>query len=231
LGAERGFPAHDGVVTLNGHVQNFSQKLAAEKAAARVKGVKAVAEEIEVKLPFDIKRGDEDIASAAIERLARDSSVPRDAVKVRAGWVTLSGAVEWHYQTEAAAQNIRVLHGVVSVSNQLGIKPTVDTANVRDDITSALHRSWFYDPNTIKVTAKGSKIKLTGDVTSWSARDLAETRHGRVRARPPWKTTYTSCPDQGPRRLGEPSRRGRSTAETPPRPTCPSKTSPTEVSA
>jgi len=170
-----GVSAHDGVVTLNGHVQNFSQKLAAEKAAARVKGVKAVAEEIEVKLPFDIKRGDEDIASAAIERLAWDSSVPRDAVKVRVekGWVTLSGDVEWHYQKEAAAQNIRVLHGVVGVSNQIGIKPAVDTANVSDDITSALHRSWFYDPNTIKVTAKGGKIKLTGDVTSWSARDLA----------------------------------------------------------
>jgi osmotically-inducible protein OsmY len=75
LGAERGFraigvSAHDGVVTLNGHVRNFSQKLAAEKAVGRVKGVKAVAEEIEVKLPFDVERGDEDIASAAIERLA-----------------------------------------------------------------------------------------------------------------------------------------------------------------
>jgi osmotically-inducible protein OsmY len=172
-----GVSAHDGVVTLNGHVQHFSQKLAAEKAAARVKGVKAVAEEIEVKLPFDIKRGDEDIAAAAIERLAWDSSVPRDAVKVRVekGWVTLSGDVEWHYQKEAAAQNIRVLHGVVGVSNQLGIKPTVNTANVSDDITSALHRSWYYDPNTIKVSAQGGKIKLTGNVTSWNARDLAGT--------------------------------------------------------
>jgi osmotically-inducible protein OsmY len=172
-----GVSAHDGVVTLNGHVQHFSQKLAAEKAAARVKGVKAVAEEIEVKLPFDIKRGDEDIAAAAIERLAWDSSVPRDAVKVRVekGWVTLSGDVEWHYQKEAAAQNIRVLQGVVGVSNQLGIKPTVNTANVSDDITSALHRSWYYDPNTIKVTAQGGKIKLTGNVTSWNARDLAGT--------------------------------------------------------
>jgi osmotically-inducible protein OsmY len=95
-------------------------------------------------------------------------------VRVEKGWVTLSGDVEWHYQKEAAAQNIRVLHGVVGVSNQLGIKPTVDTANVSDDITSALRRSWFYDPNTIKVTAK-VKIKLTGDVTSWSVRDLAGT--------------------------------------------------------
>ena len=101
--AHIGVSTHDGVVTLNGHVRNFSQKLAAEKAVGRVKGVKAVAEEIEVKLPFDIERGDEDIAAAAIERLAWDSSVPRDAVNVRVekGWVTLSGKVEWHYQKEA----------------------------------------------------------------------------------------------------------------------------------
>ena len=109
--AHIGVSAHDGVVTLNGHVQNFSQKLAAEKAVGRVKGVKSVAEEIEVKLPFDIERGDEDIASAAIERLAWDSSVPRDAVKVRVekGWVTLSGKVDWHYQKEAAALERRDL--------------------------------------------------------------------------------------------------------------------------
>jgi osmotically-inducible protein OsmY len=172
-----GVSAHDGIVTLNGHVQNFSQKLAAEKAAARVKGVKAVAEEIEVKLPFDIDRSDEDIASAAIERLAWDSSVPRDAVKVRVekGWVTLSGDVEWHYQKEAAAQNVSVLHGVVGVSNQLRIMPTVNSATVSDEITRALHRSWYYDPNTIKVSAQGGKIKLTGNVTTWNARDLAGT--------------------------------------------------------
>src|SRR5271154_319966 len=104
--AHIGVSAHDGVVTLNGHVDNFSQKLAAEKAAARVKGVKAVAEEIVVKLPFDIERDDEDIAAAAIERLAWDSSIPRDAIKVRVekGWVTLSGDVDWYYQRQAADQ-------------------------------------------------------------------------------------------------------------------------------
>ena len=173
--AHIGLTAHAGVVTLNGHVQNFSQKLAAEKAAARVKGVKAVAEEIEVKLPFDIKRGDEDIAAAAIERLAWDSSVPRDAVKVRVekGWVTLSGKVDWHYQKEAAAHGVGTLHGVIGVSNQILIEPVVNSRDVAADITRALHRSWYYDPNTIEVSAQGGKIKLTGDVTSWSARDLA----------------------------------------------------------
>jgi osmotically-inducible protein OsmY len=175
--AHIGVSAHDGVVTLNGHVQNFSQKLAAEKAVGRVKGVKSVAEEIEVKLPFDIERGDEDIASAAIERLAWDSSVPRDAVKVRVekGWVTLSGKVDWHYQKEAAALGVGTLHGVIGVSNQILIEPAVDTRDVAADITRALHRSWYYDSNTIQVSAQGGKIKLTGNVTSWNARDLAGT--------------------------------------------------------
>jgi osmotically-inducible protein OsmY len=175
--AHIGVSTHDGVVTLNGHVENYSQKLAAEKAVARVKGVMAVAEEIEVKLPAGVERGDEDIAAAAIDRLGWDSSIPQDAVKVRVekGWVTLSGEVDWHYQKEAAAQNIRVLHGVIGVSNQIVIKPTVNTSNISDNITLALHRSWFYDPNTIRVTARGGNIKLTGNVTTWSARDLAAT--------------------------------------------------------
>ena len=170
-----GVSVHDGVVTLNGHVGTFWQKLAAETAAARVKGVKAVAEEIQVKLPFDIKRSDEDIAAAAIGRLAWDSSVPRDAVKVRVenGGVTLTGTVPWRYQKDAAEQDVHRLHGVVSVYNDIKVAPSIDAKVVSDDISHALHRSWYYDPNTIKVSAKGGAITLTGDVSSWNARDLA----------------------------------------------------------
>ena len=175
--AHIGVSVHDGVVTLNGHVETYWQKSAAEKATARVKGVKAVAEEIHVKLPFNIKRDDEDIAAAAVDRLVWDSSVPRDAVKVNVedGFVTLSGEVDWNFQKEAAALDVSALHGVVGVSNQLLIKPRVDALNVSDSITRALKRSWYYDPNTIKVTAPGGSIKLTGKVTTWNARDLAET--------------------------------------------------------
>ncbi len=173
--AHIGVTANTGVVTLTGHVQSFAQKVAAEKAAARVKGVKAVAEEIEVKLPYDIRRGDEDIAGAAIERLAWDSSVPPGAVEIRVekGWITLRGEVDWFFQKEAAAQAVRTLIGVVGVSNLIEIKPTVNADDLGQNITRALHRSWFYDPNTIKVSAQGGKIKLTGQVTTWNARDLA----------------------------------------------------------
>jgi osmotically-inducible protein OsmY len=173
--AHIGVAVNAGVVTLTGHVQSFPQKIAAERTVARVKGVKAVAEEIEVKLPYDIRRGDEDIAGAAIERLAWDASVPRDAIDIRVekGWVTLNGEVDWQFEKQAAAQAVRTLIGVVGVSNQIEVKPTVNADDVGQNITRALHRSWFYDPNTIKVSSQGGKIKLTGQVTTWNARDLA----------------------------------------------------------
>jgi osmotically-inducible protein OsmY len=175
--AHIGVAANAGVVTLTGHVESFPQKIAAERAAARVKGVKAVAEEIEVKLPYEVSRDDDSIAAAAVERLAWDSSVPPGAIEIRVekGWVTLNGEVDWHFQKEAAAQAVRTLIGVVGVSNLIEIKPTVNADDVSQNITRALHRSWFYDPNSIVVSAQGGKIKLTGQVTTWNARDLAGT--------------------------------------------------------
>ncbi len=172
--------ARAGVVTLTGHVQSFAQKVAAERATARVKGVKAVVEQIDVKLSHDIERGDESIAGAAIERLAWDSSVPPHAIEIRVekGWVTLNGEVDWHFKKEAAEQAVRTLIGVVGISNLIEIKPTVNADDVSQNITrallrSSLLRSSFYDPNTIKVSAQDGKIKLTGHVTTWNARELA----------------------------------------------------------
>ena len=173
--AHVGVTAHAGVITLSGHVTNYAHKQAAEKAAGRVKGVTAVAEEVEVVLPYEIHRTDEDIAAAAADRLFWDSIVPKDHLKVTVekGWVTLSGDVDWHFQREAAEQDVQRLMGVCGVSNEIGITPTVTASNVRDDIEQALHRSWYYDPNSIKVSADGSRIKLTGIVTTWNARQLA----------------------------------------------------------
>ncbi len=172
--AHIGVTAKDGVVTLLGHVENFAEKSAAEKAARRVNEVRAVAEEIEVRLPFNIKHGDEEIASAAANRLQWDSAVPKGAVKakVEKGWVTLTGEVDWHYQQDAAASDVRGLWGVIGVSNEITIKSKPNTSNIRDNILVALHRSWF-DPATINVTAQGGKVTLTGEVNSWYERDEA----------------------------------------------------------
>jgi len=172
--AHIGVTAKDGVITLMGHVENYFEKSAAEKAARRVKEVRAVAEEIEVRLPFSVKHGDEDIASAAVDRLRWDSTFPDGAVKakVEKGWVTLTGEVDWHYQQEAAANDVRGLWGVTGVSNEIAIKPRPNTSNIRDKIMVALDRSWF-DPATINVTAQGGKVTLTGKVNSWYERDEA----------------------------------------------------------
>ncbi len=173
--AHIGVSANAGVVTLTGHVDNYAAKAAAENAVRRVKGVRAVAEEMEVHLPMDTARSDAAIAAAAIERLAWNVSVPRDAitVSVEKGWVALSGEVDWWYQKDAAEQDVRRLWGVVSVSNQVTIKARVDTGELSDDITHALHRSWFFNPDNVKVTAKGGRVKLTGTVQSWHERQTA----------------------------------------------------------
>jgi osmotically-inducible protein OsmY len=176
VAAHIGVTAEAGVVTLTGHVDNYPAKAAAEMAAGRVKGVKAVAEELEVRLPGHIKRGDDEIAAAAIERLGWNISLPLNAVKVKVqkGWVTLSGQLEWNYQREYAADEIRNLSGVTGVSDQLTITPRLNATDIGRNITKALHRAW-YDPKTINVSATGGKIELSGTVHSWHDREEAET--------------------------------------------------------
>ncbi len=173
--AHIGVTASNGIVTLTGHVRNYTQKLAAERAAGRVKGVKAVAEEIEVKLDSDMRRSDEQIAAAAVDSLAWDVMVPNDKVKVRVekGWVTLSGDVHWHYQKDAAEDDTRRLLGVLGVSNMIGIKPEVRAADIKQKITTALHRTW-YDAAQITVASDEGRISLGGSVRSWHERRLAE---------------------------------------------------------
>jgi osmotically-inducible protein OsmY len=178
VAAHIGVTAQDGVVTLSGHVDSFVQKHHAEDAARRVKGVHAIANELEVRLAFDHQRGDEEIAAAALERLSWDVSVPRDAISldVDHGWVTMTGDLGWHFQSEAAETAIRPLVGVVGISNHIRIKPRVSPSNLSDNIMHALHRSWFFDPCSIKVSAVGGEIRLTGTATSWhDRRTAAET--------------------------------------------------------
>ncbi len=165
--AHIGVAADHGVVTLTGHVDSFLQKHAAETAARRVKGTLAIAEDITVRLPIDTERGDDAIAAAAVDRLAWDAAVPRDAVSIRVeqGWVTLTGQLDWHYQQEAAEHAVRALHGVVGLSNQTTIKPRArradDTGFIRDDIS------------TVIVDETDGRVRLSGTVRSPHERQIA----------------------------------------------------------
>jgi osmotically-inducible protein OsmY len=173
--AHVGVTAEDGVVTLSGHVSSFVERHAAEAAARRVSGVKAVVEGMEVRLAFDGGRGDDDIAAAAIERLAWDASIPPDAVKVSVenGWVTLSGVVEWFFEKEAAEIAVRPLRGIVGLTNHIALQARANAATISDDILHALGRSWFFDPKTVEVTDKDGKVRLSGTVPTPHARQVA----------------------------------------------------------
>ena len=174
--AEIGVAVKDGVVTLTGRVPSYWEKVAAERAAARVAGVKAVANELEVRLPGSSERTDEDIARAAVDALKWNVLVPEDRIKVKVskGWVTLEGGVDWQYQKSAAEKAVRRLLGVVGVSNLIEVKPAVSKAEVKSAIESALKRLAEVDANRIRVETQDGKVILTGTVRSWFEREEAE---------------------------------------------------------
>jgi osmotically-inducible protein OsmY len=168
----------DGVVTLSGYVDSYSKKWAADRAAARVFGVKAVAEEIQVRLPGYLKRPDESIARVASNALEWDVSVPHDRVKVQVqnGSVTLTGEVDWWFQKNAAENAVRHLVGVVSVSNGITITPESKhlDEDVKTNIESAFHRNAVLDARRITVETSGGKVILRGSVHSWLEREQVQ---------------------------------------------------------
>jgi VCBS repeat-containing protein len=171
-----GVSAKDGVVTLTGDVPTYAEKFAAEDAAKRVAGVKAIAEELKVNLLDAHQRNDSDIAQSAINTLDWHVSVPKGKVKVvvENGWITLSGDVDWNYQREAAHDAVRYLMGVKAVTNQIKLNvPDVTTAEVRTKIDSALKRNMVKDAAGITIEANGGKVKLRGKVHSWEEHDAA----------------------------------------------------------
>jgi osmotically-inducible protein OsmY len=174
--AEIGVAAKDGIVTLTGRVQSYWEKLAAERAASRVSGIKAVVNELEIRLPSFSERTDEDIARAALNALDWSTSVPSDRIKVKVskGWITLEGNVEWQYQKAAAEKTVRFLTGVKGVSNLIEVKPQVSTTLVKSAIEAALKRSAEVDANRITVETNDDKVTLRGSVRSWFEREEAE---------------------------------------------------------
>jgi osmotically-inducible protein OsmY len=173
---EIGVAVKDGVVTLTGWVESYSKKWAAEEAAHRVRGVKAVANDIEVRLPGSQERTDADIAAAAIRALEWDAFIPIDKldVTVTKGWVTLKGDVEWQYQKADAERVVRRLNGVKGVTNLIVVKPHVTPSELKEKIEQALIRNAQTDAQRITVEVQGTKAILRGTVRSWAEREEAE---------------------------------------------------------
>jgi osmotically-inducible protein OsmY len=173
--AHIGVTANNGVVTLTGHVPYYAEKYGAEKATKRVYGVKAVADELDVRLPGSSKRTDEDIAQACLSALRSNYSVPDEKIKVVVsnGRVTLEGEVEWQYQSDAALNAVRYLTGVTFVSNTIKVKARVSPSDVKDKIEAAFKRSAEIDARRVRVEAHEGKVVLHGSVRSWAERDEA----------------------------------------------------------
>jgi osmotically-inducible protein OsmY len=173
--AQIGVSVKDGVVELDGHVDSFFEKWAAERAAMRVSRVKSVASEIKVELPTSANRTDEDIARAATNQLEWNYLVPNTVkVQVTDGRVTLKGTAEWQYQKEEAERAVRPLKGVMGVFNDIVVTPKVSAIDVKIKIQDALKRNAEIDANRITVETFDGKVTLKGFVRSWAEREEAE---------------------------------------------------------
>lgn len=175
--AHIGVAVRNSVVTLNGHVGSYAEKIAAEQAARRVKGVHGIAQEIEVRYPSDKKTADDEIAGRALSIMRWNAVVPYDTVQVEVqhGWVTLTGQVEWQFQRIAAESGIRRLSGVAGLFNEITIKPRIDAADVERMIGDALKRNAEVEAQGIRVFSLGDgRVALEGSVHDWREREAVK---------------------------------------------------------
>ena len=170
-----GVAVTDGAVTLTGHVRSFAEKRAAEKAAKRVRGVVAVANDLEVRLPSSLQHDDTDIAAAVASMLKWNVSVPQGVTaSVQNGWLTLDGEVDWNFQKLAAEKGVRNIAGVRGLTNMIRMKERPQLKQVKDQIHKAFHRSAQIDADHVKVSMEDGRVTLSGTVRSWSERMEAE---------------------------------------------------------
>lgn len=175
--ANIGVAAERGVVTLTGYVTDYAQKKATERAAWRVKGVKAIAQEIEVRLPGDKQQNDDEIAQRILSIFAWNTVIPKDQVKVKVsdGWVTLSGKVDWHYQRAAAEAEVRKLTGVKGLINDIGLTKAAQIGDVKQRIQEALRRHSEVEASKIRIDIRGEgTVSLEGQVDNWDERQAVE---------------------------------------------------------
>lgn len=175
--AHIGVAVERGVVTLSGHVGSYAEKLAAEKAIRRVKGVEALAGKIEVRFPDDKKTADDEIARRVLNILRWSAVLPDGAVTVQVqhGWIHLGGQVEWQYQRAAAEAEVRRLSGAKGVVNAITIRPRLTGNDIKRRIEDALRRNAEIEADNIRVSVQGkSGVALDGVVHDWREREVAE---------------------------------------------------------
>lgn len=174
--SEIGVAVKNGIVTLSGTVETYSKKLAVEKSAKRVAGVKAVALDIEVSLTSSGKRNDTEIAQTVVNALKWNTQLPSEKIKVKVenGWVTLEGELEWEYQKSAARSSVENLFGVKGILNNISLAPKTKPIEIKQKITAALQRNATLDAEKINVETLGSRVILKGTVRSWAEKMDAE---------------------------------------------------------
>lgn len=174
--ADIGVSVVDGVVSLNGFVKSYAEKQAAERAAKRISGVHAIAEEIKVRHAADRKNADHEIAKRILDVLDWNALVPDDriSVKVENGWVTLTGTVDWHYQAEEARKAAGKISGVVGIMNYIAVHHRPTASDVRHRIEAAFKRQADLDAASVTIALDGNKVMLGGRVKAWHERQAAE---------------------------------------------------------
>ncbi len=171
-----GVSVKDGVIALSGTVGSYAEKLLAEKTVRRVKGVRAVAEDLQVSYGWQPKKSDSDIAKRVADIFEWDPLVPRDRINVTVedSVVKLTGEVEWNYQRDLATEDTSKITGVVRIDNRIKVMPPVATTDIRGRIEQAFERQADLEAERITVQAQGGKVTLSGHVSTWNKRNLAE---------------------------------------------------------
>jgi osmotically-inducible protein OsmY len=174
--ANIGVAVKNGIVTLSGNVDNYSQKTEAEKAAKKVTGVKAIAEDIQISVSPALEKTDADIAESVMNALKWHAAVPEERIKVKVenGVVTLEGEVEWEYQRNSAKNAVKNLLGVRNLTNLITIRPRIAAFDVRTKISQALHRTATVDAEKVTIEVDGNKVILNGRVRSFAEKEDVE---------------------------------------------------------